>query len=141
MLIDRSNASATVIATPRIASAPNAAEITPIDGSANNIAAVNTPPTRMNGRRRPPQNQTLSLTIPMITCPRIPASGPAAQTIPISWISSPYLVDNSQLSAEICTASANPIAVDGRLSSIKNGSDRRCCIRSMSGTPQSGEAA
>ncbi len=47
-----------------------------------------------------------------------------------------YLVDNSQLSAEICTANANPIAVDGKLSNIKNGNDKRCCIGSMADPSQ-----
>ena len=90
----------------------------------------------MKGRRRPPHSQTRSLMMPMITWPRMPASGPAAQTMPISSSFSPYLVDISQLRAEICTANANPIAVDGRLNNIKNGSDRRCCIRSMGGSPR-----
>ena len=69
----------------------------------------------------------------MMTWPMMPASGPAAQTMPISSSFNPYFVDISQLSAEICTARAKPMAVDGRLNNIRNGSDRRCCIRSMGG--------
>ena len=80
------------------------------------ISAASTPPMRMNGRRRPPQNHTLSLITPMSTCPMIPASGPAAHTMPISWMSRPYCVLRIQLSAAICIDSAKPMAVAGSAS-------------------------
>jgi hypothetical protein len=69
----------------------------------------------MKGRRRPPQNQVLSLMKPTITWPRMPASGPAAHTRPISSILRWYLVESSQLSAEIWMQSAKPMAVAGKL--------------------------
>ncbi len=84
-------------------------------GRASNIRDASVPPMSMNGRRRPPQNHTLSLMSPITTWPTIPASGPAAHTKPTWWISRWYFVVNSQLSAEIWIDSANPIAVDGRL--------------------------
>ncbi len=84
-------------------------------GSRNTISAARVPPIRMKGRRRPPQNQALSLIRPMSTWPRMPAVGPAAQTMPISWISSPKRVDRIQLRAEIWMHRAKPIAVEGRL--------------------------
>jgi hypothetical protein len=114
-LIARSSVSATAMATPRMPSTPMLAEITSRLGSASSIRAASTPPIRMNGLRRPFQNQTRSLITPINTCPIMPASGPAAQTRPTSWISSPYWVVRIQLSAEIWMERAKPIAVDGRL--------------------------
>ena len=81
--------------------------------------AATRPPVMMKNRRRPFQIHTRSLSAPMSSCPAIPANGPAAQTRPISWISSPYRVARIQLSTEICTDSARPIPVAGRLSSRK----------------------
>jgi len=140
-LIARSRPIATAIATPRMASSPSAVEIAPIEGRAVSMSAVSTPPTRMKGRRRPPHSQTLSLMMPISSWPTMPASGPAAHTMPISWMSSPYLVDSYQDRAEICTDSAKPIAVDGRLNSTRNGTESRCCMRSMESPPRARGAA
>ncbi len=116
-LMARSSVRATAMAMPRMPSSPIAAEITSMLGRASSISAASTPPMRMKGRRRPPQNQTLSLMTPMMTCPRMPAIGPAAHTSPTSSIARPYFVLRIQLNAEICTDRAKPIAVAGRLSS------------------------
>ena len=85
-LIDRSRASATVMATPSTASSPRLCEISPMCGSARSISAARMPPMMMNGRRRPPQNHTRSLITPISSWPMMPASGPAAHTRPISWM-------------------------------------------------------
>ena len=87
ILIARSRLRATAMATPRMPGSPIAKEMTPMFGKASSIRAAMTPPMRMNGRRRPFQNQTRSLISPMMTWPMIPASGPAAQTRPTSWMS------------------------------------------------------
>ena len=115
ILIARSSVSAIAVATTRRLPTPSASLMARMFGRAKSISAARTPPIMINGRRRPPQNQTLSLISPMMTWPNIPASGPAAQTIPTSWMSRPYCVVSIQLSAEIWMESANPIAVDGRL--------------------------
>ena len=115
MLIARSSVSATNTATPSRLSIPKNDRMLSMLGSASSIEAAKTPPISMNGRLLPPQNQTLSLIRPMMTWPKIPARGPAAHTIPTSWMSRLYLVVRIQLSAEIWTESANPIAVEGRL--------------------------
>ena len=101
ILIERSSVRATAIATPRIPSIPRPEEITSMFGRARSINDARRPPIKMNGRRLPFQNQTLSLITPTITCPKIPAIGPAAQTSPTSWISSLYFVLSIQLNAEI----------------------------------------
>jgi len=111
----RSSVNATAIATPIIDAIPKNDAILSILGRAININAARGPPIRINGLLRPPQNHTLSLIIPTMTCPNIPANGPAAHTIPISCISKLYFVFSIQLRAAICIESANPIAVDGRL--------------------------
>jgi len=118
-LMARSRVSATAIATPRMPSTPSAPETMSRCGRASSISAASTPPIRMNGRLRPPQNQTRSLITPISTWPMMPANGPAAQTRPTSWMSSPYCVIRIQLSAEIWIDRAKPIAVDGRLISAK----------------------
>ena len=113
MFIARSSVSATTIATAIRLPIPKKSFILPIFGSAIIMSAANAPPIRIKGRLLPPQNQTLSLINPTITCPKIPASGPAAHTIPISCISNPYCEFNIQLSTAICIERAKPIAVAG----------------------------
>ena len=93
--------------------------MTPICGKASNDNAAIVPPMMMNGRRLPFQNHAWSDREPMMTWPKMPAIGPAAHTSPMSWTSSPNWVVRIQLSAESCTDSASPIAVDGRLSVAK----------------------
>ena len=113
-LIARSSVSATATAVQRMCT-PLHALISPRNGNANNMSDANTPPIKINGRRRPPQNHALSLTSPTIGWARRPASGPASQTRPTCSMERLYFVLRIQLSAEICTHSAKPIAVDGRL--------------------------
>ena len=134
-LIDRSSASATAIATPISASSPSRCEMTPMYGSARIISAARMPPMMMNGRRRPPQNHTRSLITPTSSWPMMPASGPAAHTSPISWMSRPYSVDRIQLSTEICTDRAKPMAVAGSVSRTRKGVDRRRCMPSIRVSP------
>ena len=119
-LMARSSVSATTMAMPRMPPMPRPSETMSRFGSASSISAASRPPIRIKGRRRPFQNQTRSEITPMITCPMIPASGPAAHTRPTSWMSRPYCVVSIQLSAEICIDSANPMAVAGSASTAKN---------------------
>ncbi len=114
-LMDKSSVSATAIATARSPSTPSADDTISILGNASKLNAAITPPMRMKGRRRPPQNHTLSLTMPKMTWPKMPAMGPAAHTKPTSSIFRLYLVVRIQLSAAICTESAKPIAEEGKL--------------------------
>ncbi len=119
------------MATPSTPSKPRRSEITPIEGSASTINEARTPPTMMNGRLRPFHSHTLSLTMPISTWPMIPASGPAAQTMPMSWISRPYSVERIQLNTEICTDNAKPMAVAGSVSSTRKGVDSLRCMPSI----------
>ena len=67
----------------------------------------------------------------------MPASGPAAQTSPMSWMSRPYFVERIQLSTEICTDSAKPMAVAGSVSRTRNGVDSLRCMPSIFILPSS----
>ena len=131
-LIAKSSDNTMTSATPRIASKPSALDITPIFGNASRVSAAIVPPTRMKGLRRPFQSQTRSDIAPMMTCPKMPAIGPAAHTRPMSCTSRLYLVSRIQLSAASCTDNAKPRAVAGRASIARNVLLRSCCIFSIS---------
>ena len=114
MLMERSSVSATVIATAITLAIPKKLLILSMLGKAKIISAARIPPMMINGFLRPPQNQALSLINPMMGCPRIPAMGPAAHTIPIWSISRLYFVLRIQLKTAIWIDKANPIAVLGK---------------------------
>ena len=113
-LIAKSRVRATQMATQRTGRPVNF-PIAPRNGKARTITPARIPPRMMNGRRRPPQNHTLSLIRPTSGWARTPASGPASQTYPTSWMARWYCVLRIQLNAEIWMHRAKPIAVAGRL--------------------------
>ena len=120
-LTDKSKNSAITDAIITMSEMPVMCEIPFICGSAKNAIVLTIPPIIINGRRLPPINHTLSLIKPTITCPKIPAIGPASQTNATSSIFNPYLFDKIQLSAAIWVESANPTAVAGSASKARNG--------------------